>query len=190
LPHKSVEYCSSSSSPMEAIDAVPSGIPFGQWLEANDLGRSTGYGLLALVEQMGIAPSRMRIGNASKPSVVLDGQCLEAMDRLLARFKAGTSLKQLQAEMDAATTTAIAAPVPTAIIPDEHQADDAKPAKVNPDDLLKRLQAAKLAAETGVPLTGSELEWILGKGPHTEFVREGSLKFKKHSSKGWTILPR
>jgi len=130
----------------------------------------------------------MRIGNASKPSVVLDGQCLDAMERLLARFKAGTSLKQLQAEMDAATTTAIAAPVPTAIVADDAQADDAKPSKVNPDDLLKRLQAAKLAADTGMPLTRSELAWVLGKAPNTDFAREGSLKYKQHSSTGWTIL--
>ena len=175
---------------MDAIDAVPSGVPFAQWLENNDLGRSTGYGLLALVEKMGIAPSRMRIGNASKPSVVLDGQCLEAMERLLARFRAGTSVKQMQAELDAATTTAIAPVGATAIVADGHQEDDAKPAKHDPDELLKRLQAAKLASETGMPLTGSELEWILGKGPHTEFVREGGLKFKKHSSIGWTILPQ
>lgn len=187
LPRKSVEYCSSSSSPMDAIDAVPSGIPFSQWLEANDLGRSTGYGLLALVEQMGIAPSRMRIGNASKPSVVLDGQCLDAMERLLARFKAGTSLKQLQAEMEAATTTAIAAPVPTAIVADDHQGEVAKSGKHDPDDLLKRLQAAKLAAETGLPLSRSELTWILGAGPTTDIAQQSSMDFHQHCRHGWTI---
>jgi hypothetical protein len=171
---------------MNAIDAVPSGVPFTQWLEANDLGRSTGYGLLALVEQMGITPSRVRIGNASKPSVVLDGQCLEAMERLLARFRAGTSVKQLQAEMDAATTTAIASPAPTSIVADD-QADAAKQGKHDPDDLLKRLQAAKLAAETGLPLTRAELSWILGVGPTTEAAQKAAIGFHQHSRHCWTI---
>lgn len=172
---------------MDAIDAVPSGVLFTQWLEANDLGRSTAYALLALVEQMGITPSRVRIGNASKPSVVLDGQCLEAMERLLARFRAGTSVKQLQAEMDAATTTAIASPAPASIVADDHQADAAKQGKHDPDDLLKRLQAAKLAAETGLPLTRAELSWILGVGATTEAAQKAAIGFHQHSRHGWTI---
>ncbi len=173
---------------MEAsLAAVADGLTLPQWQEAHGIGQSTAYSLLRLVERMGIQLTRMRIGNATKPSVVLEGKSLEAMDRLLARYGSGTSIKALTEEIEAAASSIQQDPaaLPTA---DDHQADDANDAAVDPDNLLLRLQAAQLAQETGMPLTRRELSWILGSAPKTAFSANAPIRIQKHSSLGWSLL--
>lgn len=173
---------------MEApLAAVPDGVTLPQWQEAHGIGQSTAYALLRLVERMGIQLTRMRIGNATKPSVLLEGQSLEAMNRLLARYGSGVSIKTLTAEIEeAAASQQDPAALPAA---DEHQGDDANDAAVDPDNLLMRLQAAQLAQETGMPLTRRELSWILGSAPKTAFSANAPMRIQKHSSLGWSLLP-
>lgn len=174
---------------MEApLAAVPDGVTLPQWQEAHGIGQSTAYALLRLVERMGIQLTRMRIGNATKPSVLLEGQSLEAMNRLLARYGSGVSIKTLTAEIEDAASSIQQDPaaLPAA---DDPQGDDAHDAAVDPDDLLMRLQAAQLAQETGMPLTRRELSWILGSAPKTAFSANAPMRIQKHSSLGWSLLP-
>jgi hypothetical protein len=176
-------------SPMEAsLAAVPDGMTLPQWQEAHDIGQSTAYSLLRLVERMGIQLTRMRIGNATKPSVLLEGQSLEAMNRLLARYASGVSIKTLTAEIEDAASSIQQDPaaLPAA---DEHQGEDANDAaEVDPDNLLMRLQAAQLAQETGMPLTKREVKWILGSSPTVQFSANAPIRIQKHSSLGWSLL--
>jgi len=167
-----------------AIQATPDGMTLPQWQEQQGIGQSTAYSLLKLVERMAVPLMRTRIGTATKPSVVLEGRSLEAMNRLLAEFRNGKSIKALTEEIDAAASGV--AGTPAALAQAEDLDDDAH---LDPDEFLKRLQAAQMAQTTGMPLTRRELSWILGSGPTSAFSANAPIRIQKHSSLGWSLLP-
>lgn len=171
-----------------AIQAIPDGLTLPQWQEQQGIGQSTAYSLLKLVERMQVPLMRTRIGTATKPSVVLEGRSLEAMNRLLAEFRNGKSIKSLTEEIEDAASSVQqdAAALPAA---DEPQGDDHDAAEVDPDNLLMRLQAAQLAQETGMPLTKREVKWILGSSPTVQFSARARIRIEQHSSLGWSLLP-
>ena len=174
---------------MEPLAAIPDGLSLDQWREANGCGQSTAYSLLKIVQRLGVPITRARLAGATKPSAVIEGQCADAMDRLLAEFKAGKSIKQMEAELDAmegAASSAIAPAAPSAIAP---QVDDEQDHAHDPSELMQRLQAAQLAQQTGIPLRKAEIEWILGCGVKTVIACNSMVRIKQTSRHGWQLMP-
>ena len=161
-----------------AIDAKPDGQFLHDWFEANGIGRSVAFAMVKIVQSRGIEPERQRQANATKASVFLSGQFLAAMDALAAEHKNGMSVSQLEAKY----TTAIAT-TPAAAVAQQPLDSDA----LDPALLMRRLKAAKLAIETGLPLTRKEVSWIVGFDDPTRLtptrIRVGRTSLRK-----WTLL--
>jgi hypothetical protein len=101
------------------------------------------------------------------------------MNSLLQEFNNGKSIAHLEAE-HATSIVAAQSTMPAATENDP---------TINPSTLLSRLQAADLAIKTGLPLTRSEMVWILGASPTTDFAMTAPVRIEKRSSRGWALLP-
>jgi hypothetical protein len=149
------------------------------WAEQNDVGKTTSYALVKILKAMGIEPKFVRKKGASKPSPLLDGHALDAINHLLMQHRDGRSIAQLEVDH----TAAIAPVVPTAIA--AVHADD--PAANDPEILLKRLEAAAMAQSTGLPLTKNEIQWILGAGLNSEAAAMARCRVEKRGRR-WSLL--
>jgi hypothetical protein len=154
------------------------GVTLNDWLANNEIGRSTGYGFLALVKELGVEPEKTK-GSGSKPLVLLSGPVLEFMNQLLADHRRGMSLPELKRKYTS-NSSAIAPAAPMALIQNDEPAND-------PENLLMRLEAASLAQSTGLPLTKSEVQWILGAGVATEAATMARCRIEKRGRR-WTLL--
>jgi len=168
-----------------AIDAEVNGQLLNEWFEANGLGRSIAFGLVSIVQMRGLEPERQRLPGASKPSVFLTGDFLRAMDALAAEHKAGASLALLKRKYTTAIATKLATTTQAALDVAAPAEDDARP--FQPDQLMRRLQATKMAIETGLPLRRAEIEWLLGGSVTSMHVRESRLIVSKHGPQSWSL---
>ena len=162
------------------VDGVPDGLLLADWAEQNDVGKTTSYALMKILKAMGIEPKFVRKKGASKPSPLLEGRALDAINHLLMQHRDGRSIAQLEADH----TAAIAPVVPIAIA--AVRADD--PAAGDPEILLKRLKAAAMAQGTGLPLTKNEIQWILGTGVNSEAAAMARCRIEKRGRR-WSLLP-
>jgi hypothetical protein len=162
------------------VEGVPDGLMLSEWCEQNDVGRTTSYALLKILKAMGIEPKAVRKKGATKPSPLLDGDALDAINHLLAQHRDGRSIAQLEAEHTSAIVAASTQPTIAAPLEDD--------SSFNPSSLLNRLQAASLAQTTGIPLTKAEVEWLLGSGLNTEAVKHARCSVEKLGTK-WSLKP-
>jgi hypothetical protein len=163
-----------------AIEAKPDGQFLHDWYEAHGIGRSVAFAMVKIVQSRGKEPERQRQSGATKPSVFLSGQFLAAMDALAMEHKSGMSVSQLQAKY----ATAIATTAPTAAVQQLHEDEPL----FEPSQLMKRLEAAKLAIDTGLPLRKAEIEWIMGGTVQSVHVRGSLLKASRHGMFSWTLM--
>ena len=162
------------------VDGVPDGLMLSEWSEQNDVGKTTSYALLKILKTMGIEPRAIRKKGATKPSPLLEGDALDAMNHLLMQHRDGRSIAQLEADHTSAIVAAPAKSTIAAPLEDE--------SIFNPSSLLSRLQAASLAQTTGMPLTKAEAEWLLGSGLNTEAVKQARCSIEKRGTK-WSLIP-
>lgn len=175
------------SDALAPIDATPDGIPLAQWAAENSVGRTASFAFLRIIKTRGLEPERIRQAGVSKPSPFLSGRVLEVMNMLLQEFKAGRSIASLEAEhgttADEPQSPKILAAAAAAAAPellDEH---------LDVDRLFQRLRAAELAIATGLPLSKTEISWILGASPTTEYATTAPVRVEKRSARGWALLP-
>ena len=159
----------------DLVDGVPDGLLLADWAEQNDVGKTTSYALVKILKAMGIEPKFVRKKGASKPSPLLDGHALDAINHLLMQHRDGRSIAQLEADHTAAIVAA----------PQEEPAPKQEP--INPALLLARLQAADLAISTGLPLTRQELAWIVGIAD-TSRIPPSRIRIGRTSLQKWTLL--
>jgi len=180
----------------EISAAVPDGILLSEWQAQNQLGQTATYEFLKLIKLLGIEPEKIKL-SGTKPVTLLTGRSLQAMDSLLAKHLAGKSLPALRAEITVQAELANDAQIQNAQISHaltEHRKNaitviEPEPAgPLNIDELLKRLNAAALAQQTGLPLSKSEVEWLLGNRLDTETVKQARCTVRKLGTK-WTLLP-
>ena len=157
------------------VEGVPDGMLLSEWSAQNEVGRTTTYALLKLLKAMGIPVRMVRRKGIAKPSQFLEGQALQAMNRLLAQHLNGTSLSQLEADHTAAIVAA----------PQDEPAPKQEP--IIPASLLARLQAADLAISTGLPLSRQELSWIVGIAD-TSRIPPTRIRIGRTSLQKWTLL--
>lgn len=184
------------SSTMDSSPLVPvevDGQPLNEWATANEIGRSTAYSFLALVKGRGYEPEKTK-GSGSKPLVILSGAVLDLMNLLLADHRRGMSLPEIRRKYETSddASVAIASVASTAAALTTIAQQDPAPLTEDPDhsidDLLQRLNAAAMAQATGLPLTKTELQWILGTGIGTETAQYSRCRIEKRGRR-WTLLP-
>ena len=69
-----------------------------EWQEVNSIGKTTSYALLNIVKARQIKIERRRRHGASKPSPLLSGEVLAAMNALLCAYQNGVSIATLKRE--------------------------------------------------------------------------------------------
>lgn len=169
----------------QAIDASPDGMFLAQWCELHRVGRSVGFGLLRCVQSLNITVERARPQGSTKPAAFLSGAALKAMDTLVSEFKAGASLPSIEAKYSASIVPSASADHAAAIVA---TADDPEPSSdFDPASLLQRLEAAKLAIQTGMPLRANEAAWILGGSCNSAHVRKARLRVMMHAHGSYSI---
>jgi hypothetical protein len=163
------------------VEGVPDGMLLADWAERNDVGRTTSYAFIKILRAMGIELRSVRRKGSAKPSQFLGGQALEAMNHLLMQHRDGRSLAQLEVDHCTAITHTPAPPPP------EPLADVDDGANIDGALLLKRLKAAELAIATGVPLSRSELTWIIGRSPSSQSAAAARIVIEQRTARSWAL---
>jgi hypothetical protein len=187
-------------SPMEsaALDAMPSGCLFADWIEQKKISKSTAYKWRS---DLGIKPDKRRVGTRvevwlSAADEALLGQYAELMARDMTVPEALAALGR-SVPVEPIGATAIVPVEPTgisAIVPAESDgAQGTAPVESDGvrqlEQLRTRLAALRDAAELGAPLTTAEVSVLLGARAGGVEVVRGRLRAVKQSHNCWTIEP-
>jgi hypothetical protein len=179
---------------LETSHAVPDGILLSEWQAQNQLGQTTVYELLKLIRMMGIELEKVKL-TGTKPVTLLTGKSLQAMDNLLAQHLSGKSLPALRAEIGIQAEMSRQSAIDNTV---KHHAlveaskgaltvNDEPTGSLNVAELLKRLEAANLAQTTGLPLSKSEVEWVMGNKLDSETVKLARCTIEKRGTK-WSLF--
>lgn len=156
------------------IDATP----LAGWYESRGIARATAFRLVKLA---GITPGRMKVPGSRAPVSALTGDQVAVLDRLADRLRDGATLPQLEAEL----TTALA---PATVAAD---AGSDSPSLSDPaadaSALLARLEAGERAIRSGLPLSTSEVAWILGARPGSGLVVRAGVEAIRHGRNCWQL---
>jgi predicted transcriptional regulator len=152
-------------------------LTLAQWYESRGIARATAFRLVKLA---GIVPHKVRVPCSRAPVSALDPAMACALDALADRLKQGESMAQLEAS----TTTALAPLSPSEPVSDD-QAAPHHP--LDPSALLARLEAGERAIRSGLPLTTSEVAWLLGARPGGDRVQRGYVVAVRHGRNCWTL---
>jgi hypothetical protein len=148
------------------------------WWESRAVPRSTAFKLVRIA---GIEPGKVRVEGSRSPVSFLSQQQVQAMDALAAKLQQGATLAQLEGALAPLRRPETAHDVEPEPLPEE-EADLAQA-------VLSRLEAGRLALETGLPLTSLEVRWLLGARPGGEVVQRGRVVARRHARNVWTLEP-
>jgi hypothetical protein len=154
--------------------AVPDGMRLSDWWESRAVPRSTAFRLLRIA---GIEPEKVRADGSRSPVSFLSQPQVDALDALAAKVKGGASITQLEG--------ALAVHRRPETAPDPIDEPDATPP--GPDLLLDRLEAGERALRSGLPLSTSEVAWIIGARPGSATVTRGRIVATRHGRNVWTL---
>jgi hypothetical protein len=165
-----------------ALVAEPDGLTLQAWQESRGIARSTARKLLAVA---GVETTLERVRSCRVPVTFLPQPALEAMDALADRLHAGETLAQLQ-QQAAGTITRSSRPelARAGSGSGSRQLEHAH----GPDALLARLKAGELALSTGLPVSTTELAYLLGTRPTGDVVQRGRVMARKIGRNAWELL--
>lgn len=156
------------------IDAMP----LSAWWESRGIPRSTAF---KLVKVAGIKPGRIRVPSSKLPVSSITPADAQKLDSLAARLKSGATLPQLEAEN---TTSLVSAstdqPETVSDGLSHHQQHDA-------GALIQRLEAGERAIHSGLPLTTSEVAWLLQARPGGDRVQRAGVEALRHGRNCWQL---
>lgn len=161
------------------VEGIPDGLLLADWIEQNDVGKTTAYALIKILKAMGISPSLFRKKGASKPTPYLSGEALLVINSLLTQHREGKSISAIEAER----TSAIVQAHPEASSEAFNESTG-----FMPTSLLERLKAAEMAISTGLPLTKQEICWILGVSEKSKIPQHTRIRVGRTSFLRWTLL--
>lgn len=167
----------SDASPLTPaeIDATP----LVGWYEARGVPRSTAFRLVKLA---GLELGRMKVPGTRAPVSALTAEQVAILDRLADRLQDGATLPQLEAELTAAM-------VPVELSQVEPVPDGLSPSAtpIDADALLARLEAGERAIRSGLPLTTSEVAWLLLARPGGDRVTRAGVEAVRHGRNIWQL---
>lgn len=171
--------------PPAAIDALPSGILFSDWISQRGCAKSTAYRMRA---ELGIEPERRR--RNSQVEVWLSAADQQLMDTYAEALGRGQSTAEALAAVG--RIVPMESDGPGSIVPME--SDGEPPASPLDSDgeirrIRRRLAALRDAVELGAPLTTAEVALLLGAKPGGASVTRGRLRAIRGARNLWTIEP-
>jgi hypothetical protein len=160
------------------VEGVPDGLLLHEWAEQNDVGKTASYTFIKILRAMGVEVKMVKRKGVARATAFLEGISLDAINHLLMQHRQGKSLAQLEADHTSALVPAQAA-APAAM--DGENTFD-------PSGLLLRMQAAKGAIETGLPLSRKEMAWIIGISDVSKIPANTRIRIGRTSLHKWTLL--
>jgi hypothetical protein len=155
------------------IDAMP----LSDWWESRGIARSTAF---KLVKVAGIKPGRIRVPSSKLPVSSITPADAQKLDSLAARLKSGATLPQLEAEI----TTSL---VPASTHQPETVSDGLSHQQHDAGALIQRLEAGERAIRSGLPLTTSEVAWLLLARPGGDRVQRAGVEALRHGRNIWQL---
>jgi hypothetical protein len=153
-------------------------MPLSSWWESRGIPRSTAF---KLVKVAGIKPGRIRVPSSKLPVSSITPADTEKLDALAARLKDGATLPQLEAEI---TTSLVA----QSAHQQETVSDDlSHQQKYEAGALIQRLEAGERAIRSGLPLTTSEVAWLLMARPGGDRVQRAGVEAIRHGRNCWGL---
>lgn len=154
-------------------------IPFSTWFDSRGIPRSTAFRLVRIA---GLELGRMKVPGTRAPVSALTAEQVATLDRLSARLRDGATLPQLEAELAAALVPvdlSQAEPVPDGLSPSATPIDSSA--------LMARLEAGERAIRSGLPLTTSEVAWLLLARPGGDRVTRAGVEAVRHGRNVWQL---
>jgi len=174
------------STELQALEAVPAGCLFSEWIARRGCAKSTAYRMRS---ELGIEPERRRVGGVlqvwlSGPQEALLDAYADALGRGLSTADALASLGLPGALVE---TDGGVPMVPVESI------EPPAPDPVETDGDLRRLRyrlaALRDAVDLGAPLSTAEVSLLLGARPGGGEVTRGHLRAVRQGRNVWTIEP-
>ena len=164
----------------DATLATLDSLPLTDWYEARGVPRSTAFKMVRIA---GLELGRVKLPGTRALVAALTAEQRQVMDRLADRWCDGATLPQLQAEFTAALVPSDglsqAEPVPDGLSP------SAPP--IDAGALLSRLEAGERAIRSGLPLTTSEVAWLLLARPGGDRVSRAGVEAIRHGRNVWQL---
>lgn len=161
---------------MEAITPdIDAAVRFSSWHEEAGLSRSTAFRLLAI---SGVELEKRRVDGSRAPVSFVTADQRAKLDFLALELKSGKTLPELESRIVKAQTVSGHPETVQDSTPDPL----AKPAQ-----LLQRLQALKLAQETGLGLSTQELAWLIGAKPGSASFVRGKVLVERQARNVWSV---
>ena len=187
-----------NDSSSTAITAAPAGMAMVGWYESRLVSRATAFRLATMA---GLELGRMRVPEIRTPVAWLEQEQIEVMDRLAQELASGATLAMLRARMGGALVPLEPEPEPEpepeleparADLIQELEPPQAGSSQAAADQhaaLEARLRTGRLALETRLPLSTSEVAWLLQARPGTAEVRRGGVIARRQARNVWTLEP-
>lgn len=163
-----------------ALQAIPDGILFAEWIEQQGISKSTAYKWRS---ELGITTEKRRIG--SRVEVWLTAEQQELLERYAEELGRGvttaTALQRLgitPSDSGALQQTAPSGSVALQRIP---------PSETDGGQLNARLEAAERAIRSGLGLTTAEATWILGVRPGSSPITRGGITATRTGRSCWRL---
>lgn len=153
-------------------------MPLSSWWESRGIPRSTAF---KLVKVAGIKPGRIKVPSSKLPVSSITPADAQKLDALAARLRKGATLPQLEAEI---TTSLVA----QSAHQQETVSDDlSHQQQYEAGALIQRLEAGERAIRSGLPLTTSEVAWLLMARPGGERVQRAGVEAIRHGRNCWEL---
>ncbi len=123
----------------------------------------------------------MRVEGSRSPVSFLDQRQVAALDALHTKLQQGATLGQLEGVLAPLRHPETAPDPEPEPLPEE--------AEAMTQVVLSRLEAGRLALETGLPLSTAEAAWLLGARPGGGAVTRGRVTARRHARNVWTLEP-
>lgn len=153
-------------------------MPLSSWWESRGIPRSTAF---KLVKVAGIKPGRIRVPSSKLPVSSITPADAQKLDALAARLKDGATLPQLEAEITTSLVAQSAHQQETVSDGLSHQQ------QYEAGALIQRLEAGERAIRSGLPLTTSEVAWLLMARPGGDRVQRAGVEAIRHGRNCWEL---
>jgi hypothetical protein len=186
-----------STEPGQALDALPAGCLFADWIARRGCAKSTAYRMRS---ELGIEPERRRVGArvevwlSAAQEALLDayaealGRGLSTADALVSLGLAAASpMESIELAGALAESDGRVSLVPVESI--ELPAHDPVDSDGDLRRLRQRLAALRDALELGAPLSTAEAALLLGARPGGDVVTRGRLRAVREGRNLWTLEP-
>lgn len=166
------------SDAITVAQAVLDTMPLSSWWESRGIARATAFRLVKLAR---IEPGKMKVPTSRVPVSCLTAEQVAQLDALAAHLKNGKTLPLLEAML---TTSMVPAAGPAETVSDD---PGPSPSPLDPGALLERLEAGERAIRSGLPLSTSEVAWLLQARPGGDRVQRAGVEAVRHGRNCWQL---